>query len=94
MRLLVQYDWPGNVRELENCIERQVVLAEEEAVTLKTIPSPIATYFNDIQQVTPCLPAPAPVRLSGRWRGRSVRRSARRSIVAAGYKRVRHASLE
>ena len=52
LRLLTQYDWPGNVRELENCMERLVVLAEEETVTLKTIPSAIATYFSDIQQVT------------------------------------------
>ncbi len=53
MHLFSQYDWPGNVRELENCLERLVVLAEEEAVTLKTIPPAIATYFNDIRQVTP-----------------------------------------
>jgi len=57
VRLLVQYDWPGNVRELENCIERLVVLAEEETVTLETIPSSIATYFHDIQHVTFSPPA-------------------------------------
>lgn len=51
--LFSQYDWPGNVRELENCIERLVVLAEEEAVSLKNIPSAIETYFSDIQKVTP-----------------------------------------
>ena len=51
--LLIQYDWPGNVRELENCMERLVVLAEGESVTLKTIPSAIETYFKDIQTVTP-----------------------------------------
>jgi len=52
-QLLTQYDWPGNVRELENCVERLVVLAEEDPVTLKSIPPAIATYFNDIRQVTP-----------------------------------------
>ena len=30
--MLVQYHWPGNVRELENCIERAVLLCEEEGV--------------------------------------------------------------
>jgi Nif-specific regulatory protein len=52
IQLLIQYDWPGNVRELENCMERLVVLAEEEAVNLKNIPPAIETYFNDIQKVT------------------------------------------
>lgn len=52
IQLLIQYDWPGNVRELENCMERLVVLAEEESVNLKNIPPAIETYFNDIQKVT------------------------------------------
>jgi len=30
--MLVQYHWPGNVRELENCIERAILLCEEEGV--------------------------------------------------------------
>jgi Nif-specific regulatory protein len=30
--MLMQYHWPGNVRELENCIERAVLLCEEEGV--------------------------------------------------------------
>ena len=51
--LLTHYDWPGNVRELENCIERLVVLAEDEKVTFKTIPPAIQNYFNDIKTVTP-----------------------------------------
>jgi DNA-binding NtrC family response regulator len=29
---LVAYRWPGNVRELQNCIERAVILAEEDAI--------------------------------------------------------------
>ena len=29
---LVSYRWPGNVRELQNCIERSVILAEEDAI--------------------------------------------------------------
>lgn len=41
IQLLVRYDWPGNVRELENCMERLVVLAEEESVNLKNIPPPL-----------------------------------------------------
>lgn len=60
VQLLIRYDWPGNVRELENCMERLVVLAEEESVTFRNIPPAIETYFNDIQRVT------APASLSKR----------------------------
>jgi len=39
MDLLMTYDWPGNIRELENIIERMIILAEDEVITLKDIPS-------------------------------------------------------
>jgi DNA-binding NtrC family response regulator len=29
---LISYRWPGNVRELQNCIERAVIMAEEDAI--------------------------------------------------------------
>ena len=35
---LVAYDYPGNVRELENIIERAVVLARGEYITLEDLP--------------------------------------------------------
>jgi len=35
---LGSYDWPGNVRELENVIERGVVVAERERLTLADLP--------------------------------------------------------
>lgn len=35
---LKAYPWPGNVRELENVIERSVVLAEGDIVTLEELP--------------------------------------------------------
>ena len=30
MDMLMQYEWPGNVRELENCVERAVLLCEDD----------------------------------------------------------------
>jgi len=35
---LVAYPWPGNVRELENVIERAVILADGDRVTLRELP--------------------------------------------------------
>ncbi|MDX1696448.1 MAG: sigma 54-interacting transcriptional regulator [Ketobacteraceae bacterium] len=32
LEILKQYDWPGNIRELENVIERQVILAQGDAL--------------------------------------------------------------
>lgn len=36
------YDWPGNVRELRNVIERAMILEDEEIITMKYIPRPVA----------------------------------------------------
>lgn len=30
--LLIQYHWPGNVRELQNCIERAVLICDEDSI--------------------------------------------------------------
>ena len=38
MTALEAYPWPGNVRELENTIERAVILAQNEALTLNNLP--------------------------------------------------------
>jgi len=38
MNALETYKWPGNVRELENTIERAVILAQEESLTLHDLP--------------------------------------------------------
>ncbi|MBW1729635.1 MAG: sigma-54-dependent Fis family transcriptional regulator [Deltaproteobacteria bacterium] len=44
LRALEEYDWPGNVRELENVIERMVILAEGEYITMEDLPEKIASH--------------------------------------------------
>ncbi len=40
---LVQYHWPGNVRELENCIERSVLLCDDQVVHSYHLPPSLQT---------------------------------------------------
>ncbi len=40
-RCLLEYSWPGNVRELENAVERAVILATGDRITLQDLPSEI-----------------------------------------------------
>jgi len=35
---LESYDWPGNVRELHNVIERALILADEQEITVNDLP--------------------------------------------------------
>lgn len=41
--LLVSYHWPGNVRELENCIERAVILCNEDVIRNYHLPPSLQT---------------------------------------------------
>ncbi len=38
---LVEYSWPGNVRELENIVERMMVMAPSEEITVNLVPETI-----------------------------------------------------
>ena len=42
MGILMEYDWPGNVRQLMNVVERGIVLAEEEVLERKYLPTDLA----------------------------------------------------
>ncbi len=52
IKALQSYDFPGNVRELENIIERAVILAETDAITLKDLGITPATPKYIIQKGT------------------------------------------
>jgi len=51
---LENYSWPGNVRELENVIERAVVIAPSDEITIECLPPEI----SDPQRVIHRTPAP------------------------------------
>ena len=38
IEMLTSYHWPGNIRELENCIERAVLLCDEDVVRSEHLP--------------------------------------------------------
>ena len=44
--ILLRYEWPGNIRELENLIERMMLLAQNNIVTLKEIPNEFKTAVD------------------------------------------------
>jgi len=54
MEFLESYAWPGNVRELENTIERTVVLAGGEALSIKDIP----VLNSMVESAPPMMQAP------------------------------------
>ena len=56
---ILKYNFPGNVRELENIIERAVVLARGNTITLKDLPMNVSGFkseehfeINDSQTLT------------------------------------------
>ena len=44
LKVLLQYPWPGNVREMRNLVERMVVTADRDEVTLDTLPTEVRFY--------------------------------------------------
>ena len=46
-----EYRWPGNIRQLRNCIERAIVLSENQVITLEVLPEEIrAKSLQDLDQ--------------------------------------------
>ncbi len=41
--MLMRYHWPGNVRELENCIERAVLVCEDQVIHSYHLPPSLQT---------------------------------------------------
>jgi two-component system, NtrC family, response regulator AtoC len=45
-KMLLPYEWPGNIRELENLIERMMLLAQNNIITLQEIPGEFKTAVD------------------------------------------------
>ncbi|MCH8829666.1 MAG: sigma-54-dependent Fis family transcriptional regulator [Planctomycetes bacterium] len=45
---LERHRWPGNIRELKNAIERAVVLADDERITLKDLPNGVVDGIENL----------------------------------------------
>ncbi|MHC1730058.1 MAG: sigma 54-interacting transcriptional regulator [Syntrophobacteraceae bacterium] len=50
--MLMSYHWPGNVRELENCIERAVLLSQENAIDSWHLPPTLQMKPEGLQNVS------------------------------------------
>ncbi|HUH66201.1 MAG TPA: sigma-54 dependent transcriptional regulator [Syntrophales bacterium] len=46
--VLVGYDWPGNIRELENLMERMVLMASSDMITMQDIPPELTSESDAI----------------------------------------------
>ncbi|MBT6500850.1 MAG: sigma 54-interacting transcriptional regulator, partial [Deltaproteobacteria bacterium] len=49
-KLFQQYHWPGNVRELENIIERAIVLARDDVISVKDLPLTVTSNHNEEEE--------------------------------------------
>jgi len=47
MEAMQDYDWPGNVRELQNYVERAVVMAESDELSLSLLPAAVVGGASD-----------------------------------------------
>ncbi len=47
IEMLTRYHWPGNIRELENCIERAVLLCDDEVIRSEHLPPSLQMVKKD-----------------------------------------------
>jgi len=100
LQILKAYSWPGNVRELENVIERAVVLAESDTITVADLPVEIV---RAVEWSRTTVPAAGMEHLPGAqeppecaWRRRRAeeeRERLLRALTAAGGNKARAAKL-
>ncbi len=47
IEMLTRYHWPGNIRELENCLERAVLLCEDDVIRSEHLPPSLQMIRKD-----------------------------------------------
>ncbi|MBA3071897.1 MAG: sigma-54-dependent Fis family transcriptional regulator [Nitrospirae bacterium] len=52
MKLFMEYPWKGNVRELENVIERILLLADKDEITIEDVPLEILRLSEDAKHIS------------------------------------------
>jgi DNA-binding NtrC family response regulator len=62
LKMLMQYHWPGNVRELRNAMERAVLIAAGDTITVNDLPTRVRATMDvalrHVQEPTPFLGHP------------------------------------
>ena len=81
MQVLLAYRWPGNVREMQNLIERMVILAESDHLTLNDLPPNMALAAPPFH--SPAMGKPTEMDLPRTLSGDSLEAIERREIEAS-----------
>ena len=56
-KLMIDYSWPGNVRQLESAIERAILLAEGDKISLEDLPTEVRQEVGPASEGAFKLPA-------------------------------------
>jgi len=88
MDLMMRYQWPGNVRELENAVERAVILARGEVITLDELPESIRALDTGAAE-----PAPDGAPVAGRSLKEMEKEMILRTLEQTGGNRTRAADI-
>lgn len=59
MEYILDYNWPGNVRELENCVERMVIMSDNNLATKDDLPYEIIRAYKSAYKQAPAHKTPS-----------------------------------
>jgi len=56
MDLFLVYNWPGNIREMENLIERLVLMAHGNVITMADVPEELKDQVSALENMDEYIP--------------------------------------